>query len=68
MADDIDATDIRQQHLLDAQINNARQASHFDINGSGVCLVCDNPVLPIVCAGKTIVGRFCSVECRDRWA
>jgi hypothetical protein len=67
MADDIDATDIRQQQMLDAQINNARQGSQVNIHGSGICLVCDNSVDPVEVCGKIIVGRFCSVECRDRY-
>ncbi len=67
MADDADATDIRQQILLDAQINNAKQGAQVNIHGTGICLVCDNPVDPVEVCGKIIVGRFCSIECWDRY-
>ncbi len=66
MSDEVDATDIRQQLLLDAAISNACEQAKFDVVGNGVCGVCGNEVEPVLCAGKIIVGRWCSVECRDR--
>ncbi len=66
MADDIDATDIRQQHFLDVSIKNICAAAKIDIVGSGACVVCGNEVEAVVCNGKPVIGRWCSVECRDR--
>lgn len=66
MSDEVDATDIRQQALLDAAISNVCERAKFDVAGDGVCGVCGHEVEPVLCAGKIIVGRWCSVECRDR--
>ena len=66
MADELDATDIRQQHSLDVAIKNICDAAKIDIVGSGECVVCGNEVEAVVCNGKQVIGRWCSVECRDR--
>jgi len=66
MSDEIDFADIRQQQLLDASIRNIADQANFDVVGSGECAVCGAEVEPVLCAGKIIVGRWCSVECRDR--
>jgi hypothetical protein len=66
MSDDIDATDVRQQVLLDASIGNISLAAKVSIIGDGSCAVCGNEVEPTLCAGKIIIGRWCSIECRDR--
>lgn len=66
MADEIDDTDIRQQKLLDATIDGIRSKANINFIGDGDCLVCGNEVNPIELNGKSFVGRWCSVECRDR--
>ena len=65
MPDELDATDIREQYFLDIRIANARGVK-IDIVGSGACVVCDNEVEAVECNGKMVIGRWCSVECRDR--
>jgi len=66
MADELDAADIRQQHVLDVAIKNICAVSKIDIVGSGECVVCGNEVEAVVCNGKQVIGRWCSYECRDR--
>ena len=67
MADDIDTTDIRQQHILDTTIKNiSAAAAKIDIVGTGDCVVCGNEVESVVCNGKQVIGRWHSSECRDR--
>ena len=66
MADDADATDIRQQHFLDFSIKNICAAAKIDIVGNGECVVCGNTVEVVECNRKMVIGRWCSVECRDR--
>ena len=67
MADDIDATDIRQQHILDTTIKNiSAAAAKIDIVGTGDCVVCGHVVEAVVCNGKPVIGRWCSPECCDR--
>ena len=65
MADDSDVADIRQAAVLDAAIKNICEAAKVDIVGDGQCIVCGNVVAPVLCNGKHIIGRWCSVECRD---
>lgn len=67
MADEADLSDERQQRLLDAAIENAKKKAQVNIEGSGICLVCEGEVMPIVSGNRSIVGRFCSTECRDRY-
>lgn len=65
--DDADASEPRQQLLLDASIRIIRaQAGKLNINGDGTCEVCGYDVEPITLHGKQVIGRFCSLECRDR--
>jgi len=66
MADELDATDIRQQHVLDVAIKNICDAAKVSIVGTGECVVCGNEVEAVVCNGKQVIGRWCSSECRDR--
>lgn len=66
MSDDIDATEIREQHLLNARISQVTDKAYVNIVGSGICDVCGNEVEAVLCHGRHIVGRWCSVECRDR--
>lgn len=64
MADEIDQTDIREQYYLDIQIANAANGN-IDINGTGRCKVCKEPVEHVMSFGKVIIPRWCSDECRD---
>ena len=57
MADELDATDIRQQHVLDVAIKNICDAAKVSIVGTGECVVCGNEVEAVVCNGKTVIGR-----------
>ena len=67
MADDIDATDLRQAVLDAANIAaHVAAAAATKIEGDGDCIVCSNPVQPVVVNGKSIIGRWCCIECRDR--
>jgi len=67
MSDEVDATDLRQEVLLAASVANISEAARsLDIYGGGACLICGNEVTPVVVNGKPVVGRWCSIECRDR--
>ena len=66
MADEIDQTDIREQHYLDRQIASAADGANFNINGNGRCKVCKKLVAPVISFGKPIIPRWCSIRCRDK--
>jgi hypothetical protein len=67
MADEVDATDLRQEVLLAASISHISEAARkLDIHGDGNCIVCGNEVSPMAIGGKIVTGRWCSTECRDR--
>ena len=66
MADEIDQTDIREQHYLDRQIASAADGANFNINGNGRCKVCKKMVVPVLSFGKAIIPRWCSIRCRDK--
>ena len=67
MVDEIDMAEQQQQRLLDAAVENAQKKSRFEIEGNGVCIVCSGIVKPIIVNNRSIIGRFCSIECRDEF-
>lgn len=67
MMDDIDITDARVEKEY-AEFFKKRQHTSFTIDGTGLCTVCGNIVQPVVIGNKSIIGRWCSKECRDEWS
>lgn len=65
MADEIDATDEREQFKLDTAIAEIRKKAEIKIEGDGTCLECRAAVKPVKIGEKFITGRWCSVECRN---
>lgn len=65
MADEVDQTDLREQHYLERQIASAADGIKYNINGNGRCIVCKRSVSPTLCNGKEIISRWCSIQCRD---
>lgn len=61
MADEIDQTDLREQHYLDRQIASAADGLKFNINGNGRCekKECGRLVSPTICNGKAYISRWC---------
>jgi hypothetical protein len=63
--DDADRAELQSQPQLDAKIAGIRTASSYRIDGSGLCQVCGAIVKPVICNGRSIIGRWCSTYCRD---
>lgn len=67
MADEADLADLKQQCILDAEIDLHRQAAaKINIEGNGTCVVCGNVVKPRWYNSSMIMPRFCTIECRDQ--
>ena len=59
MSDEADQASDREQSARDAAQEAIRiAAAAIDINGTGTCLNCGEPVKP---------GRWCDIECRSDW-
>lgn len=66
--DDADFADIDQGARVDAAIETSRNIAEElkkIIHGNGFCMECDSPVEPKELKGEIIIGRFCSIDCRD---
>lgn len=67
MADEADATQERTERMEALFIESQRflGISDIDINGNGECQVCGGTVEPTMLNGKPVIGRWCSIECRN---
>lgn len=64
--DDIDRT----QDRMDKELSLFFKQHHvsYKIDGTGVCLHCKGVVKPTIINNKSIIGRWCSSRCRDKWS
>ena len=65
MADEIDRANDQQAALMSAAIDRARAGAAYSIQGRGSCISCGAIVKPVVVNDQSIIGRWCSVECRN---
>ena len=65
MSDIADKANDQMQPILDAGIKHICNQSQIDINGTGKCLVCKNPVTPVIIKDAEYIPRWCSTNCRD---
>jgi hypothetical protein len=61
--DQCDLAELQQQPHLDARIADIRRLNSYQIDGNGICQVCGGIVKPVICNGRSIIGRWCSKEC-----
>ena len=65
--DEIDVTDARMQKEMDEFLRK-RPHTQYLIEGSGLCIQCNKVVKPVIVGNKSIIGRWCSLSCRDAWS
>jgi hypothetical protein len=67
-SDILDLSAARAQEEIDRAVLEISKKVKHDISGTGTCECCKATVEPtwIYNHTKQVVGRWCSVECRDR--
>jgi len=66
-SDDLDGSQVREQQAKDRAILEIRKVAAVNIHGDGVCIVCGATVEPVRMTSGLVIGRFCSVDCRDNY-
>ena len=66
-ADTLDLSAARAQAEIDRAIVEIQKKAQYSIIGTGTCECCKAIVEPVWINNQTekVVGRWCSVECRD---
>ena len=62
--DEVDVANENTEKAMNNAMKNRKPVS-LDIHGSGLCVVCFGTVDAVSCGGKQVIGRFCSIGCRD---